>query len=234
MIVRYEIPQNWIVYDAMAIMHTVDRSRGGDAGAHEHSLPALHWQTDSSTCSSSAKWRAHRASKRQDFPRKNWSYHRERRLHSWIAIQRQASGGHRPILSLDQPGARRTRPMRGTLVHEVHRKLDHRGTTNDHCPPVDSAAATGTNPASARRVTGRERDGGECAEALRQLVEAECIGYLHDRDPLVQGPSRCTTTWRRCHPFPRDGDRRPPRAMEALMLHTVDLVTHCSWRCSNY
>ena len=109
-------------------------------------------------------------------------------------------------------------PINTTLIREVHRRLVT-GYDNDHRPPGRLRSRDQNVTFGTPRHRGGE-GGNECAEALRQLVEATRTTF-HKHDPLVQALA-LHYHLAALHPF-LDGNGRTARAMEALMLQRVGL-----------
>lgn len=120
-------------------------------------------------------------------------------------------------------------PITRDLSLEVHRRLVT-GCDDDHCPPGELRPA-GSNVTFGSPLH-RGADGGEvCARAIDQLLAAARTAY-RDHDPLVQALALHYHI-AAMHPF-LDGNGRTARALEAVMLQRVGLRDTLFIAMSNY
>jgi Fic family protein len=227
MIVRYEIPHNWIAYDAMAILQPLM-----EAKAAILALTRIPYQR------SWADELQYIQLKREvaGTSRIEGAEFTERELEAALRqtpeqletrSQRQAATAvatYRWIAQL--PG---DQPMNEMLIRTVHRRLIT-GCDDDHCPPGQLRGRNQNVTFGTSRHRGVE-GGNECAEALRQLVEAVRTVF-HKHDPLVQALA-LHYHLAALHPF-LDGNGRTARAIEALMLQRVGLRDTLFIAMSNY
>jgi Fic family protein len=121
------------------------------------------------------------------------------------------------------------RPVDEALILDVHRRLVS-GCDDDHCSPGALRARDQNVTFGAPRHRGAE-GGDECAAAFRRLAavaQAEFKGH----DALVQAAA-LHYHLAAMHPFP-DGNGRTARALEALMLQRVGLRDTLFIAMSNY
>lgn len=121
------------------------------------------------------------------------------------------------------------RPIDDSLVREIHHRIVS-GCDDDHCPPGQLRTRDQNVTFGTPRHRGVE-GGDECETALRQLCQAARTAF-RDHDPLIQALAlhyHCAAM----HPF-LDGNGRTARALEAFMLQRVGLRDTLFIAMSNY
>lgn len=121
------------------------------------------------------------------------------------------------------------RPIDEALILEVHRRLVT-GCDDDHCPPGRLRERDQNVTFGAPRHRGCE-GGHECIGAIQGLVEA-ARSVFRDHDPLIQALA-LHYHFAAMHPF-LDGNGRTARALEALMLQRTGLRDTLFIAMSNY
>lgn len=121
------------------------------------------------------------------------------------------------------------RPVDETLIFETHRRIVS-GCDDDHCAPGILRRQGENVNFGAPRHRGAE-GGAECREAFARLAKA--LGTVYrEHDPLVQALA-LHYHFAAMHPF-LDGNGRTARALEALMLQRTGLRDTLFIAMSNY
>jgi Fic family protein len=227
MVIRYEVPANWIAYDPGAILQPL-----AEAKAAMLALTQIPFQR------SWADELQHLQLKREvaGTSRIEGAVFTERELEASLTqtpeqletrSQRQAAAAvaaYRWIAKL--PGEK---TVDETLIRDVHGRLVTR-CDDDHCPPGQLRGRDQNVTFGTPRHRGCE-GGDACAEALRRLAEAVRTVF-REHDPLVQALA-LHYHLAAMHPF-LDGNGRTARAVEALMLQRIGLRDTLFIAMSNY
>jgi Fic family protein len=227
MIVRYELPRDWIAYDAVAIVTELTSAKAAMLALTQMPYQRSwadqlqHLQLKREVAGTSRIEGAHFTERELDAALRETSdelaTRSQRQAASAVATYRwiaQLAGDH---------------PVDEWTICEVHRRLVT-GCDDDHCPPGrirerDQNVTFGVPPH-------RGADGGdECAGAFRRLCVAVRTAF-RDHDPLVQALA-LHYHFAAMHPF-LDGNGRTARALESLMLGRVGLRDTLFIAMSNY
>lgn len=227
MIVRYELPRDWIAYDRLAILNEFTGAKAAMLALTE--IPYQRsWaeelqkmQLKREVAGTSRIEGAEFTEKELDAAMRDTPEQLETRSQKQAAA---AVSTYRWIAQLE-----RDRPLDETLVREVHRRLVS-GCDDDHCPPGRLRERDQNVTFGAPRHRGVE-GGVECAEALRLLLEA-ARGPFREHDALIQALA-LHYHFAAMHPF-LDGNGRTARALEALMLQRTGLRDTLFIAMSNY
>jgi Fic family protein len=227
MITRYDIPQDWIRYDAPSILN---ESMGAKAAilALTQIPYQRSWAEELQKIQLKREVAGTSRIEGAEFTEKELdAAMRETPEQLETRSQKQAAAAvatYRWIAQL--PGDRR---VDETLIFEVHRRIVT-GCDDDHCAPGKLRGRDENVTFGSPRHRGAA-GGDECAEAMRQLAEA--VRTVFDRhDPLIQALTlhyHCAAM----HPF-LDGNGRTTRALEALMLQRTGLRDTLFIAMSNY
>src|SRR5229473_850327 len=229
MAIRYELPENWILYDSTKILDQLVAARSA-----VQSLAETPYQRDWVEKLQQIQLKMEVAGTSRiegaDFT--------ERELDAAMAAapntqelithsQRQASAAaatYRWIATL-----RSDVPITGDLVREIHRRIVT-GCDDDHCPP--GALRERDSNVTFGIPRHRGADGGEdCSIAFDRFLVAVQQHYKA-HDPLIQALA-VHYHLAAMHPF-LDGNGRTARAIEALMLRRAGLKTTTFIAMSNY
>ena len=227
MIIRYEMPRDWIVYDRTAISEELIGAKAGllvltqipyqRSWADELQKVQLKREVAGTSRIEGAEF----TEKELDAAMRETPEQLETRSQKQAAA---AVATYRWIAGLPPD-----RPVDEALLCEVHRRLVS-GCDDDHCAPGRLRTRDQNVTFGAPRHRGAE-GGGECEAAIRGLVSA-ARGPFREHDPLI-----CALALHyhlaAMHPF-LDGNGRTARALEALMLQRTGLRDTLFIAMSNY
>ncbi len=227
MIVRYELPRDWIAYDRLAILNELTGAKSAMLALTE--IPYQRsWAEELQKMQLKREVAGTSRIEGAEFTEKELeAAMRDTPEQLETRSQKQAAAAvatYRWIARLE-----RDRPLDETLVREVHRRLVS-GCDDDHCPPGRLRERDQNVIFGAPHHRGVE-GGGECAEALRLLIEA-ARGVFREHDALIQALA-LHYHFAAMHPF-LDGNGRTARALEALMLQRTGLRDTLFIAMSNY
>jgi Fic family protein len=227
MVVKYEIPGDWIGFDGQAIL-------GALAGAKAALLALTQlpyqrsWaenlqriQLKREVAGTSKIEGAEFTEKELDAAMKESPEQLETRSQKQAAA---AVSTYRWIASLPAD-----RPIDEQLILELHRRLVT-GCDDDHCAPGKIRGRDDNVTFGTPRHRGAE-GGEECQRAFSELAEAARTRFL-EHDPLVQALA-LHYHFAAMHPF-LDGNGRAARALEATMLGRTGLRDILFIAMSNY
>jgi Fic family protein len=227
MVIRYELPARWLMYDAQAIASVL-----AEAKAAVLSLQTMPYQR----AWVEALQRVELKMEVAGTSRIEGAEFTERELQAVLdetadqihtRSQRQALAAKRTYEWLARLPD--DRPVDVMLVREIHARMVT-GADDDHCPP---GQPRGTDQ-NVTFGTPRHR-GVEGGDACRQALEALCEAIrrdFHAHDPLVRALA-AHYHFAAMHPF-LDGNGRTARALEALLLQRAGLRDTCFIAMSNY
>jgi Fic family protein len=226
-IVRYELPRDWMVYDRVAILE--ERTAAKAAILALTQIPYQRsWaeelqkvQLKREVAGTSRIEGAEFTEKELDTAMRETPGQLETRSQKQAAA---AVGTYRWIAGLEMD-----RPVDEALICEVHRRLVS-GCDDDHCVAGQLRRRDENVTFGAPRHRGAE-GGAECYAALRGLVAAVRSPF-RDHDPLIQALA-LHYHFAAMHPF-IDGNGRTARALEALMLQRTGLRDTLFIAMSNY
>lgn len=227
MIIRYEVPRNWIDHDPGAIIKNLTEAKAAvlaltqipyqRSWADELQLIQLKREVAGTSRIEGAEF----TDRELDEAMRETPEQLETRSQKQAAC---AVAAYRWIAQL--PG---DRPVDQELIHEVHRRIVS-GCDDDHCPPGQIRNRDQNVMFGAPRHRGAE-GGEECAEAFGKLAEA-VRSHFREHDPLIQALA-LHYHFAAMHPF-LDGNGRTARALEALMLQGTGLRDTLFIAMSNY
>jgi Fic family protein len=227
MIIRYEMPRNWIGYDPRAIMQELMKAKAAMLALTQ--IPYQRsWadelqriQLKREVAGTSRIEGAEFTDRELDEAMRETPEQLETRSQKQAAC---AVAAYRWIAQL--PG---DRPVDEDLIREVHRRIVY-GCDDDHCPPGQIRNRDQNVLFGAPRHRGAE-GGEECVEAFSKLAEA-ARSHFREHDPLIQALA-LHYHFAAMHPF-LDGNGRTARALEALMLQRTGLRDTLFIAMSNY
>jgi Fic family protein len=227
MIIRYEMPRNWISFDPGAIIQDLMEAKAAMLALKQ--IPYQRsWadelqriQLKREVAGTSRIEGAEFTDRELDEAMRETPEQLETRSQKQAAC---AVAAYRWIAQL--PG---DRPVDQELMREVHRRIVS-GCDDDHCPPGQIRNRDQNVMFGAPRHRGAE-GGEECAEAFGNLAEA-VRSQFREHDPLVQALA-LHYHFAAMHPF-LDGNGRTARALEALMLQRTGLRDTLFIAMSNY
>ncbi len=227
MIIRYEMPRNWIGYDPRAIMQELMEAKAAMLALTQ--IPYQRsWadelqriQLKREVAGTSRIEGAEFTDRELDEAMRETPEQLETRSQKQAAC---AVAAYRWIAQL--PG---DRPVDEDLIREVHRRIVC-GCDDDHCPPGQIRNRDQNVLFGAPRHRGAE-GGEECVEAFSKLAEA-VRSHFREHDPLIQALA-LHYHFAAMHPF-LDGNGRTARALEALMLQRTGLRDTLFIAMSNY
>jgi Fic family protein len=227
MIVRYELPRDWIDYDRLAILDELMAAKAAMLALTQ--IPYQRsWADELQKVQLKREVAGTSRIEGAEFTDKEL----DAAMHETpeqlaTRSQKQAAAAvltYRWIAQLPSD-----RPVDGALIADVHRRL----VTNcddDHCAPGQLRARDQNVTFGAPRHRGCE-GGDECQAAMTGLVEAARTVY-RGHDPLIQALA-VHYHFAAMHPF-LDGNGRTARALEALMLQRTGLRDTLFIAMSNY
>jgi Fic family protein len=216
MIIRYEMPHNWIEYDLQAIIQALTEAKAAMLALTQipyqrswaDELQRIQFKRE--IAGTSRIEGAEFTDRELDEAMRETPEQLETRSQKQAAC---AVAAYRWIAQL--PG---DRPVDEELIRDVHRRIVS-GCDDDHCPPGQIRNRDQNVMFGAPRHRGAE--GGEgCAEAFGRLAEA-VRSHFREHDPLIQALA-LHYHFAAMHPF-LDGNGRMARALEALMLQRTGL-----------
>jgi Fic family protein len=227
MVVRYELPRNWIAYKALAVVQELTAAKAALLALTQ--IPyqrswadqLQHLQLKREVAGTSRIEGAQFTEKELD------AALRETPDELSTRSQRQAASAvatYRWIGKLPDD-----HPVDGETICDIHRRLVT-GCDDDHCPPGKLRERDQNVTFGVPRHRGAD-GGAECAEAFRLLCAAVRTVFC-EHDPLVQALALHYHV-AAIHPF-LDGNGRSARAIEALMLGRVGLRDTLFIAMSNY
>lgn len=227
MIVRYEIPRDWIAYDRSAIFDELMAAKVGMLALTQ--IPYQRsWADELQKVQLKREVAGTSRIEGAEFTEKELdAAMRETPEQLETRSQKQAAAAvatYRWIARLEAD-----RPVDEALICEVHRRLVS-GCDDDHCAPGQLRTRDQNVTFGAPRHRGAE-GGDECGMALRGLVAA-ARGPFCEHDPLIQALA-LHYHFAAMHPF-LDGNGRTARALEALMLQRTGLRDTLFIAMSNY
>jgi len=227
MIVRYEIPRDWIAYDRAAIFEELLVAKAGILALTQ--MPYQRsWADELQKVQLKREVAGTSRIEGAEFTEKELeAAMRETPEELETRSQKQAAAAvatYRWIAGLEAD-----RPVDEALVCEVHRRLVS-GCDDDHCAPGRLRTRDQNVTFGAPRHRGAE-GGDECEAAMRGLVGA-ARGPFREHDPLIQALA-LHYHFAAMHPF-LDGNGRTARALEALMLQRTGLRDTLFIAMSNY
>ena len=225
--IKYELPDHWILYDKVAIVNELAEAKG--AVMSLKSLPfQRRWVESLQEIQLKIEVAGTSKIEGADFSGDELEV-ALRKTPKQLATrsQRQARAAVEAYQWIAQLAS--DQPMNKALVCEVHKRIVF-GADDDHCPPGvvrgrDQNVTFGTPPH-------RGCEGGEkCSEAFDLLIKAVQQEYpAHDE--LIQALA-FHYQFAAMHPF-LDGNGRTARALEALMLQRAGLRDAMFIAMSNY
>ena len=227
MVIRYQLPQNWIKYDRAGIVEELTNAKAAMLALTQ--IPyqrswadKLQWvQLKREVAGTSRIEGAQFTERELEAAMRDTPEQLETRSQKQAAA---AVATYRWIAALPSD-----RPIDEQLIREVHRRLVS-GCDDDHCPPGELRKRDENVTFGAPRHRGA--DGGEeCQEGIRRLVESGRTVF-QEHDPLIQALA-LHYHFAAMHPF-LDGNGRTARALEALLLQRVGLRDTLFIAMSNY
>lgn len=227
MVVRYELPRDWIKYDRLQIINELTEAKAamlalGDIPYQRSWGDKLQqMQLKREITGTSRIEGAQFTEKELEAAMRDTPAQLETRS------QKQAAAAvttYRWIAQLPSD-----RPLDQALIFDVHRRLVS-GCDDDHCPPGRLRERDQNVIFGAPRHRGAE-GGDECDVAIEQLVTAARSSFT-GHDPLIQALA-LHYHFAAMHPF-LDGNGRTARALEALMLQRIGLRDTLFIAMSNY
>ncbi len=227
MIVRYEIPRDWIAYDRLAVFEELMAAKAGMLALTQ--IPYQRsWADELQKVQLKREVAGTSRIEGAEFTEKELdAAMRETPEQLETRSQKQAAAAVATYRWI--AGLAADRPVDEALVSEVHRRLVS-GCDDDHCAPGQLRTRDQNVTFGAPRHRGAE-GGDECAVALRGLVAA-ARGPFREHDPLIQALA-LHYHFAAMHPF-LDGNGRTARALEALMLQRTGLRDTLFIAMSNY
>jgi Fic family protein len=227
MVVRYELPRDWIKYDRLQIINELTEAKAAMLALSD--IPYQRsWgdklqrmQLKREVAGTSRIEGAQFTEKELEAAMRDTPAQLETRS------QKQAAAAvttYRWIAQLPSD-----RPLDQALIFDVHRRLVS-GCDDDHCPPGRLRERDQNVTFGAPRHRGAE-GGDECDVAVGQLVTAARTSFV-EHDPLIQALA-LHYHFAAMHPF-LDGNGRTARALEALMLQRIGLRDTLFIAMSNY
>ena len=228
MAVRYQVPDRWVKYDALALVNELTNAK-----AAVLSLTTIPYQRSWAESLQEMELKREVAGTSRiegaEFTDQELDVAllEETPEDALTRSQRQARAAkstYRWIVALPDD-----RPINADLIREVHRRVVT-GCDDDHCPPGELRSAGHNVTFGEPRHRGTE-GGQECLEAFQSFCEA-LYGELQEHDPLIQA---LTLHYHlgSMHPF-HDGNGRTARALEALVLQRTGLKDELFIAMSNY
>lgn len=227
MVMRYEIPKQWVRYDPQTILKELT-----GANAALLALTQIPYQRSWADELQSIQLKREVAGTSRiegaEFTDKELdSAMRETPEQLETRSQRQAAAAVATYRWIAQLPA--DRPVDEALICEIHRRLVA-GCDDDHCAPGRLRGPDQNVTFGAPRH--RSAEGGEeCADAFHRLCEAARTVF-REHDPLIQALA-LHYHFAAMHPF-LDGNGRTARALEALMLQRIGLRDTLFIAMSNY
>ncbi len=227
MIVRYELPRDWISYDRAAIFNELTAAKAAMMALTE--IPYQRsWADELQKVQLKREVAGTSRIEGAEFTEKELeAAMRETPEQLETRSQKQAAAAVATYRWLAKLAA--DRPLDEELVLDVHRRLVS-GCDDDHCPPGKLRERDQNVTFGAPRHRGAE-GGGECTVALQSLVEAARTVF-REHDALIQALA-LHYHFAAMHPF-LDGNGRSARALEALMLQRTGLRDTLFIAMSNY
>jgi Fic family protein len=227
MIIRYEVPRDWIGYDRMAISEELVAAKAAMLALTQ--MPYQRsWADELQKLQLKREVAGTSRIEGAEFTEKELdAAMRETPEQLETRSQKQAAAAvatYRWIAQLAED-----RPLDETLILEVHRRLVT-GCDDDHCPPGRLRERDQNVTFGAPRHRGCE-GGRKCTGAMRGLVAAAGTVF-REHDPLIQALA-LHYHFAAMHPF-LDGNGRTARALEALMLQRTGLRDTLFIAMSNY
>jgi Fic family protein len=227
MVVRYELPRDWIAYDRLAILDELMAAKAALLALTQ--IPFQRsWADELQKVQLKREVAGTSRIEGAEFTEKELdAAMRETPEQLETRSQKQAAAAvltYRWIAQLPSD-----RPVDTALICDVQRRL----VTNcddDHCAPGQLRARDQNVTFGAPRHRGAE-GGEECLRAMEGLVEAARTAY-RGHDPLVQALA-LHYHFAAIHPF-LDGNGRTARVLEALMLQRTGLRDTLFIAMSNY
>lgn len=227
MVIRYELPRAWVVYNAATVLQPLAEAKAAILALTQ--IPFQRsWaeelqriQLKREVAGTSRIEGAEFTEKELDAALQETPEQLETRS------QRQAAAAvatYRWIATIPSD-----QPLDEELILEVHRRIVT-GCDDDHCPPGVLRGPDQNVTFGAPRHRGAE-GGRECADAFAGLAKAARTVF-HEHDPLIQALA-LHYHFAAMHPF-LDGNGRTARALEALMLGRVGLRDTLFIAMSNY
>jgi Fic family protein len=227
MVVRYESPRNWIVYDPGAIQEALIGAKAAMLALTQ--IPYQRsWADQLQQMQLKREVSGTSRIEGADFTEKELDAALEPEPGPLeTRSQRQAAAAvatYRWIAALPPD-----RTIDAELILEVHRRLVT-GCDDDHCPPGRLREPEQNVTSGSPRHRGVE-GGAECAETFRKPIDA-LQTLFKGHDPIIQAFALHYHI-AAMHPF-LDGNGRSARAIEALMLQRVGLRDTLFIAMSNY
>lgn len=227
MTLRYEMPQDWLAYDRMAVLEELMQAKAAMLALTQ--LPYQRsWADDLQKIQLKREVAGTSRIEGAEFTEKELDAAiRETPEQLETRSQKQAAAAvatYRWIADLEND-----RPVDAAMICEVHRRMVT-GCDDDHCPPGELRQRDQNVTFGAPRHRGAE-GGAECTAAVAGLVRAAQTVF-RDHDPLVQALA-LHYHFAAIHPF-LDGNGRTARALEAIMLQRTGLRDTLFIAMSNY
>lgn len=227
MIVVYEIPGNWIVYDRLAILEELTAAKAAMLALTQIPFQRT-WAEEIQRIQLKREVAGTSRIEGAEFTEKELDAAiRESPEQLETRSQKQAAAAiatYRWIALLEVD-----RPLDEALILEVHRRMVT-GCDDDHCPPGKLRARDQNVIFGAPRHRGAE-GGPECEAAMQGLVAA-FQGLYREHDPLIRALA-LHYHFAAMHPF-LDGNGRTARALEAIILQRTGLRDTLFIAMSNY
>ena len=228
MVIRYEIPTNWIRYDLVALVNELTEAKAAILSltaipyqrAWAETLQALELKRE--VAGTSKIEGADFTDRELDLALKD-----ETPAAALNRSQKQARSAKAAYGWI--AGLPPDRPITEDLILEVHRRIVT-GCDDDHYPPGELRGA-GYNVTFDRPRHRGVEGGKECARAFAQLCQA-FLREFREHDPLIKALALHYHLGA-MHPF-HDGNGRTARALEALNLRRASLKDDLFIAMSNY
>ena len=227
MVIRYQIPQDWIRYDQQAVFAELLAAKSAMLALTE--IPYQRsWADELQQMQLKREVAGTSRIEGAEFTEQELdAAMRETPEQLETRSQKQAAAAlatYRWIAKVPTD-----RPLDESLILDIHRRLVT-GCDEDHCPPGRLRERDQNVTFGAPRHRGCE-GGEECAAAISGLVTA--VGTVfRGHDPLIQALA-LHYHFAAMHPF-LDGNGRTARALEALMLQRIGLRDTIFIAMSNY
>lgn len=227
MIVRYELPRDWISYDKTVIFDELMAAKAAMLALTQ--IPYQRsWADELQKVQLKREVAGTSRIEGAEFTEKELdAAMRETPEQLETRSQKQAAAAVQTYRWIARLPA--DRPLDEALICEVHRRLVH-NCDDDHCAPGQLRTRDQNVTFGAPRHRGAE-GGEECTTALQSLVQA-ARGAYREHDPLIQALA-LHYHFAAMHPF-LDGNGRTARALEALMLQRTGLRDTLFIAMSNY
>jgi len=228
MIIRYEMPRDWIRHDRLAILDELI-----EAKAAMSALTQIPYQRSWADALQKLQLKREVAGTSRiegaEFTERELDAAMNSETPEQLETRSQRQAATAVATYLWIASLPLDHPVNENLVCEIHRRLVT-GCDDDHCRPGALRKRDENVTFGAPRHRGAE-GGDECAAAMRRLIEA-ARGPFTEHDPLIQALA-LHYHFAAMHPF-LDGNGRTARALEAFMLRRNGLRDTLFIAMSNY